>query len=179
MTRDNGAHGQDGDKVRDTPVVGNEGGLGENDHDGDEGAREDHGELELLEHLGHLDEEVGELGLLGRGTPGHVDLEHMRQQGLRHVQRKTAEEDGKEEGPLEVLNQVRDEISLACSPAHHCQADVAEAVEYNDDGEPHLPRVQVVLVEITVEPTHGKVVDSGEEPGSTDSVVGTNVLQDC
>ena len=46
----------------------------------------------LLQHLGNLDKEVGELGLLGRRAPGHVDLEHVRQQRLRDVQRQPTQE---------------------------------------------------------------------------------------
>ena len=71
---------------------------------GEAEAREDDAELEVLEHLGHLEEEVGELDLLGRRAPRHVDLEHVRKERLRDVQRQAAEEDGEHGGPLEILD---------------------------------------------------------------------------
>lgn len=42
MAGRNGGHGQDGDKIRDAPIMGNEGTLGENDHAHNEDEREDH-----------------------------------------------------------------------------------------------------------------------------------------
>ena len=86
MTRGHGRHGQDSDEVLDPPVIRDERRNSQDDHGDDAEKRKRNGELEALEHLGHLDEEIRELGFLGRRAPRHVDLEHVRQQRLRYVQ---------------------------------------------------------------------------------------------
>ena len=78
MTSRDGGHGQYRDEILDHPIGRNDlGRSGEEDHTGNAEDGEEHAELELLEHLGDLNEEVGELGLLGGGTPRHVDFEHV------------------------------------------------------------------------------------------------------
>lgn len=60
-------------------------------------------EPKFAQGLGYLDEEVGELKCLGRSAPGHVDLEHVGQQRLGHVDGQPAQEDAEHEHPLEVF----------------------------------------------------------------------------
>ena len=97
-------HGQDSNEVVDLPVVRHEIRSGEHDHRDNAKQRKCHAEFEALEHFRHLNEEVRELGLLGRGTPGHIDFEHVRQKSLGDMERKSTKEDGEHECPLEVLN---------------------------------------------------------------------------
>lgn len=103
MASGDGSHGQDGDEIGNLPRIRHKGRQSEHDHARDTHEREGEAELELLDDLGHLDEEVGEFGFLGRRAPGHVDFEHVRQEGRRHVEGETAEEDGEHEDPFEVL----------------------------------------------------------------------------
>lgn len=102
MTSDDRSHGQDGNEILDLPIRGHEIGRSENDHADDADKREQHAPFEALQDFGDLDEEVGELGFFGRCAPGHVDLEHVSEQGRRDVQRQTAEEDGEHESPFEI-----------------------------------------------------------------------------
>ena len=102
----------------------------------------------------------------------------MGEQRLGDVKGEAAEEDGEHEDPLDVFEQGAEEGFLADSVAHDCQGDVAEAIEDNDDREPDLPGVDVVLVEVSVEPADGEVIHRGHDPGSADGVVGTNVGDD-
>lgn len=82
---------------------------GQNDHARNHHDAEKHREPELAQHFRHLDEEVRELQLLRRRAPRHVDLEHVREDGLGDVDRDTAQEDEEQEEPLEVLNERPDE----------------------------------------------------------------------
>jgi hypothetical protein len=171
-------HGQDGDKIGDAPGIGHIAGGGQHHHAGDAKEGKADRVLELLDHLGHLDEEVGELGLLAGGAPAHVDLEHVGEQRLGDVEGEATEEDGQHEDPLDVLEQGAEEGLLAHAVAHHRQRDVAQPVEDDDDGEPDLPAVDVVLVEVAVEPADGEVVGRGHDPGRADGVVGADVGDD-
>lgn len=201
MTRCYCCHGKDGHEIRDTPIQGHEGRDGQ-DHDGDDEEQRERDrifELKInagqfmlevicysprrngtytLENLGNLNEEVGELGLLGRGAPGHVYLEHMRKDSLADVQRETTEEDSEEESPLEVLVEGVEQSPLADTVAHDGERDVTKTVEHDDDGEPDLPGVDVVLVQVAVEPAHEEVVDRSEDPGRADGVVRPDVRDD-
>ena len=168
-------HGQDGHEILDLPVVGHEWCNSEDDHSGDTDDGEQHGELELLEHLGHFNEEVGEFGFLGGGTPRHVDLEHVAQESLGDMQGETTQEDCEHEGPLHVLEERVQEGAFTDTVAHDCQSDVAETIENNDDGEPDLPRIDVVFIEVTVVPSDGEVVGCGHDPGGTDGIVGSDI----
>ena len=103
MTGRHRGHGQDSDEIRNLPVVRHERRLCEHDHAGDPDKSKGKAELELLDDFGHFDEEVGEFGFLGRGTPSHVDFEHVRKEGGGHVEGETTEEDGEHENPFEVL----------------------------------------------------------------------------
>ena len=103
MTDRHRRHGQDGNEIRDLPAVRHEGCLGQDNHAGDTNKRKGKAEFELLNHFGHFDEEVGELGFLGRGAPGHVDFEHMREESGGDVQGETAKEDAEHENPFEVF----------------------------------------------------------------------------
>ena len=175
MRCNDGGHGQDGDKVGDHPVVRNEVGGGEDDHHNNRNDTEGERVLEALENLGHLDKEVGELGFLSGSTPCHVNLEHVSKESLGNVERQTTKEDGKHENPLEVLEEGAEEGSVADTVTHDGERDVTETVEDNDQREPDFPRVEVVLVEVSVVPAHDKVVDGGKNPGGANGVVGTNV----
>ena len=88
---------------------------------------------------------------------------------------KTSKEDGEHENPLDVLKERLEQSLFVGSVTHDGERDVAETSEHNDDREPHLPGVEVVLVEVTVVPTHGEVVDCSHDPGSADSIVSSDV----
>src|SRR5437879_13923343 len=61
---------------------------------------------------------------------------------------------------------------------HNCQRDVSKKVEHNDNRKPHLPGVDVILVEIPIIPANGKVISSSHNPCSANSVVCSNVRDD-
>lgn len=107
MTDGDGGHGEDGDEIFDLPVRRDESALAENDHAGDAEQGEGHAEFEFLQHFGHFDEEVGELGFFGRGAPRHVNFEHVGQKSGRDVQGETTEKDAKHEDPFEVFEHCR------------------------------------------------------------------------
>ena len=102
MTNRNGRHGQNRHEILNLPIRRDEIARRKHDHARQTEHGEEHAELEFLEHFGHLDEEVGELGFFGGGAPGHVDLEHVREEGLRDVEGEAAEEDAEHECPFEV-----------------------------------------------------------------------------
>lgn len=174
----NGREWQNSDEVIDSPVPRNERANREDNHGDDSEHGETHGPFEGLENLRHFDKEVTEFRFLARSTPGHVDAEHVRHQCLRDVQGETAEEDSEHEGPLEVFEQGAKPAARADSVAHSCQSKVAESVKDNDNGEPDFPAVDVILVEITVEPADSEVICDCEDPGSANGVVGANVGND-
>jgi len=133
------AHRQDSDEILDSPVVWDERPDGQDYYACKTEDTEEHGELELLQDLGDFDEEVGELGFLGGSTPGHVDLEHVRKEGLGDMQRETSQEDGEHEGPLDVLEERIKEGSFTDTITHDSKSQVTKAIEDDDDREPDLP----------------------------------------
>jgi hypothetical protein len=102
MTRRHGGHGQNRDEILNLPVGRDEGTRGEDDHADDAEDGKGHAELEALEDFGNLDEEVGEFHFFRGGAPGHVDLEHVGEEGSGDVEGEAAEEDAKHKGPFEV-----------------------------------------------------------------------------
>ena len=64
---------------------------------------------------------------------------------------------------------------LADTIAHDGQGDVAQTIKDDDDGEPDFPRIDVILVEVAIEPANRKVVGGRHDPRSADSVVGTDI----
>lgn len=102
----------------------------------------------------------------------------MRQQRLGDVEGQPAEEDGEHDDPLDVLEEGAKEGFLSDPVPHDGQRDVSEAVEDDDDAEPDLPGVDVVFVEVAVEPADGEVVGRGHDPGRADGVVGADVGDD-
>jgi len=110
--------------------------------------------------------------------PRHVNLKHMRQQRLAHMQAQPSKEDREQWQPLDVLAQRAEEGFLAETVALDRQGDVSEAVEDKHDGKPDFPGIEVVLVEVAIEEPDGEVVDEGQEPGNADGVVGADV-GDC
>lgn len=61
---------------------------------------------------------------------------------------------------------------------HDCEGDVTETVEDDDDGEPDFPRVDVVFVQVAIEPSDGEVIGGGQDPGGADGVVSADVGED-
>ena len=123
------------------------------DHASDHEGHEHVHPLEALPDLGQLGEEVGVVLFLGCGTPAHVDTEHVRANGEEDVERYTTEEDHEEGHPLEVLEEGTQETGLTDTVAHDGEADVGHSVEHDEQDDEDLPRLDVVLVEITVEPS--------------------------
>lgn len=93
------------------------------------------------------------------------------------MDRETTEENNEHRHPFDVLEERSKQSLLTDTVAHDSQRDVTETDEDNDQTEPHIPGVEVVLVEVSVEPTDGEVVDERQDPGGTNSVVCSNVRQ--
>lgn len=95
MTPAKRSHGQDSRErsdavpVRDKIITHRQ-----HDHGSDSENRKRERILEVLQDARDFDPEIGELGFLACGTPRHVDLEHVGQEGLRNVEGEAAEEDG-------------------------------------------------------------------------------------
>lgn len=62
--------------------------------------------------------------------------------------------------------------------AEDTERAITEDSEDDNDGEVDLERVEVVLVEMTVQQTSEEIIGKGEEPSGAESVVGTNVGHD-
>jgi hypothetical protein len=104
------------------------------------------------------------------------------------------QEDEEQDQPLELLEESTEEGSLAGTVAQRSTGDVVNffmlamllaemlisltAVEHNDKHDPNVPRADVVLVDVALEPADNEVVDSSQQPGSADSIVGTDVGDD-
>ena len=173
---DDVAEREDGDEDVDAPEGGHE--QGARHHHGHHQKDKDERALELLEQLGHLGEEGGVLGLLAGRAPLEVDAEHVGQDGLADVQAHAAQEDGQQRHPLEVLEQAPDERRAGGAVAQHGQGDVAERGEDEDDAEEDLEAVDVVVVQVAVEPADDKIVGQREDPGRRDGVVRADVGHD-
>lgn len=91
----------DGEEGGDLPVPGED--VEAADHERRAGEAEQERPLEPLQDAAHLRGEVHLLEFLGRGTPRHVDLEEVAQNGLADVHRETAEEDGEHGDPFQIL----------------------------------------------------------------------------
>lgn len=61
---------------------------------------------------------------------------------------------------------------------HDGESDVTKTVEDDDERDPDFPAVNVVAVEVPIEPADSKVVDGGENPCGADGVVSTDVGDD-
>lgn len=103
MSGDQTGKRYNGLELMNVPGKGNEGRVGHDNQPCNANDGEGHAEPEVLEHLGHLDEEVGELEFLCRCAPRHVDLEHVREDGFGDVNGDAAEEDEEHKEPLEVF----------------------------------------------------------------------------
>lgn len=178
MTRRDRGHGQDSDEVCDPPGVRHPVCRGQQHHGDDHDDGEQQAILEAPQDLGDLDEKVGKLRLLARGAPGHVDFEHVCQQRLRDVQGQPTQEDAQHEDPFEILCQRGQEGLVRDAVAHDRESDVAQAVEDDDDGEPDLPAVDVVFVEVSVVPADGEVVCGRHDPCRADGVIRSYVGDD-
>jgi hypothetical protein len=114
----------------DLPAVGRK--LAEVDHAADHREHEHVHPLEAFPDLGQLRKEVGVVLFFGRGTPAHVDGEHVRANGQQDVERDAAEEDHEEWHPLEVLEEGAEERGFADTVAHDSEADVGQTVEHDE-----------------------------------------------
>jgi hypothetical protein len=83
VAEDDGRQRPDGGEEVDAPEGRGDG--GEADHAGAADDAEEEGEFELLQQLRHLFEEGRVFNLLGRRAPGHVDGEHVGEEGLADV----------------------------------------------------------------------------------------------
>lgn len=111
------------------PVVRHKGCFGQNDHPGNTNHAESKREPEPPQGLGHLDEEIGEFQSLCRGLPGHVDFEHVGQQGLGDVGGDAAEEDEEGEEVFDVEPEGGEEWHFADPVSEDGEGEVSEAVE--------------------------------------------------
>ena len=88
---------------------------------------------------------------------------------------EATEEDREHKSPFEILIERIEERTFANTISHDGKRYVTKAIEDNEDTEPHLPRVNIVLIQVTVEPADEEVIYSCHNPGCTNGVVGTNV----
>jgi hypothetical protein len=64
------------------------------------------------------------------------------------------------------------------SVAQYRERDVAQRREDDDKREEELERVQVVLVQMSIEPADQEIVRQGQDPSRADRIVGSDVGQD-
>ena len=88
---------------------------------------------------------------------------------------EATEEDCEHKCPFKILEKRIEERTFADTVSHDGKCDVTETIEDDDDTEPHLPGVNIVLFQVTVEPADGEVICSCHNPSCTNRVVGTNV----
>jgi len=135
-------------------------------------------ELEFAEDGGDLLEERGGRCFFGGGAPGHVDAAQVADDGLGDVHGHAAEEGREEEQPLEVLEEAGHETAGFGAVADDGETDGAKGLEDDDDAEVDLEGVDVVLVEMAVEPANEEVVCYCEGPGGAEREVRANVGHD-
>ena len=86
--------------------------------------------------------------------------------------------DGRLTHPFEVLQQSSKETLLPNPVPHYRQRDVAEPIEDYDNTKPNFPAVDVIFVQVAVEPADGEVVRQRHDPGCADGVVRPDVGDD-
>lgn len=116
------------------------------------------------------------------------------------MKRQPAEKDGEHERPFEVLDERTDEGAGRRAVAHYGEGDVAEAVEDKDDREPYylrvsrgtslslsprnwievrtFPRIDVVLIQVAIEPSNGHIICRRQDPRCPDCIVRPDVGDD-
>ena len=109
MSEDQTRHWNDGLQLVDVPAIRDEIPYRQDDHTGHENYAKGKAEPEPPQGPWHLDEEIGEFECLRGGAPGHVDLEHVREQGLGDVNGYATQEDKEHEKPFEVFEERRQE----------------------------------------------------------------------
>jgi len=77
------------------------------------------------------------------------------------VERDAGEEDDHEWHPLEVLEEGRDKALFLHAVAEDSEGHVTNTGEDDDDGDVDFEGIEVVVVEPSVVPTDGKVVEHG------------------
>lgn len=129
----------------------------------------------------------------------------MADESLGDVKGDAAEKDGEERDPFEVGEEAAEDRAFADAVAEDGEGDVSEDSEDEDDSEVDwccvstwmirvmvvqrmgmhsffvrltAERINVVMVEKSVEETNEEVVEHGKNPRTTESVVGTDVSHD-
>ena len=69
---------------------------------------------------------------------------------------EATEEDCEHKCPFKILEKRIEERTFADTVSHDGKCDVTETIEDDDDTEPHLPGVNIVLFQVTVEPAAQK-----------------------
>lgn len=151
--------------------------FSEVDHAADHGDGEAVHPLEALENLGHFLEEVTGDGLLGGGSPLHVDAEHVGAESEEEMETDAAEEDGEHGHPHEVLEECAEERLLAETVTEDSETDVSKTGEDDEQGDENLPRLNVEGVNVSVLPSDEEVVQDRERKTEGESVVGSNVCK--
>lgn len=101
VAKQNHGQGEDGKELGDLPLPGQEEAADEDE--GDAGEDHEEGPPEAAQYAGHLVDEADLLYLLGGRAPGHVDVEEVGGDGLRHVDWNSSEIDCEHWNPFEVL----------------------------------------------------------------------------
>ena len=134
--------------------------------------------LEVADDAVEADAEAGRLELLRRRRPLHLDAEEVAADGLEEVIRDPAEEEQEHRRPFDRFPEGSEEGALAESVAEHGVAERGENVEDDGHADEDLPRRQVELVDVVLEPADEEVVGEDEGDGRGDGVVGPDIGQD-
>jgi hypothetical protein len=78
-------------------------------------------------------------------------------------------------GELTILVERVEERALADTVSHDREGNVTKTIEDDDDTEPDLPGVNIVLLQVTVEPADGEIICGCHDPGCSNGVVSTNI----
>ena len=62
--------------------------------------------------------------------------------------------------------------------SHSRQPKISKPIKHDDDREPHFPAVNIVFVEVTIEPANSKIVRRRHDPCCTDGVICAYVADD-
>jgi hypothetical protein len=90
--------------------------------------------------------------LLTSRAPTHVNGEYVGENGLIDAQTYNAGEDRKKRDPAEVFSQGEVEELFFQAVMHDCESEIAECGENGDDGEEDLEAVDIVVIQMAVEP---------------------------
>jgi hypothetical protein len=94
------------------------------------------------------------------------------------MQHRTISKERTQTHPLEVLQQTLPKTPLPGPIPHNRQRHIPQPIKHNDDTEPHLPAIDVVFIEVSVEPANSEVVRQRHDPRRPDRIICSDVADD-